>query len=380
VSYRGHVNIAYGEREATRLLATALRRAGWKVDRQPRREQHGPSLRVRRRGFTYAVAVKAGAEGRPDRLVPLFAQAVLEASRHAGGATPMAVVAAPKVAPRTADQILRFAREFAPGVGAGVMDFRGLRAFRGTHLDGLTSEPSGDGATGAAQRRESGQLFSDLNQWMLKVLLAPEIPGRMLGAPRGRYRNASELARAAGVSVMTAFRLVRQLHREGYLHESRPHLELVRREHLFRRWEASAQHAATEAPMRFALPGDTSAQLARVLADGRACLALFAAADALGLGHVEGVPPYVYVRRARTGDLPAANSLRPCAPGEPPHLTLREAPAPESVFRGVVRPRGVAACDVVQVWLDVASHPSRGREQAELIRRRVLDPVIAGGR
>jgi hypothetical protein len=30
------------------------------------------------------------------------------------------------------------------------------------------------------------------------------------------------------------------------------------------------------------------------------------------------------------------------------------------------------------VWLDVSSHPSRGQEQAEMIRRRVLDPVIHG--
>jgi hypothetical protein len=40
----------------------------------------------------------------------------------------------------------------------------------------------------------------------------------------------------------------------------------------------------------------------------------------------------------------------------------------------------MAACDVLQVWIDVASHPSRGREQADLIRKRVLQRVIEGGR
>lgn len=29
-----------------------------------------------------------------------------------------------------------------------------------------------------------------------------------------------------------------------------------------------------------------------------------------------------------------------------------------------------------QVWVDVSSHPSRGREQADLIRKRVLERVI----
>lgn len=46
----------------------------------------------------------------------------------------------------------------------------------------------------------------------------------------------------------------------------------------------------------------------------------------------------------------------------------------------MVRPGGVAACDVLQVWVDAAMHPSRGREQAELIRKRVLACVIGTNR
>lgn len=38
----------------------------------------------------------------------------------------------------------------------------------------------------------------------------------------------------------------------------------------------------------------------------------------------------------------------------------------------------VACCDVLQVWLDVAAHPSRGEQQAELIYRKVLRPVVEG--
>jgi hypothetical protein len=41
---------------------------------------------------------------------------------------------------------------------------------------------------------------------------------------------------------------------------------------------------------------------------------------------------------------------------------------------------GDAVSDILQVWLDVSVHPSRGREQADLIRRRVLDKVIRGDR
>jgi len=129
----------------------------------------------------------------------------------------------------------------------------------------------------------------------------------------------------------------------------------------------------------FLLQGDPQSQLRRMLDSGRACLALFAAAEELRLGFVSGVPPYVYVQRIQPANLAAWKNLRPCSPGEPPDLIVREAPAVQSVFRGLVRPEGLAACDVLQVWVDVASHPARGREQAHLIRNRILSRVIEGG-
>jgi hypothetical protein len=116
-----------------------------------------------------------------------------------------------------------------------------------------------------------------------------------------------------------------------------------------------------------------------MLGSGRACLALFAAADALRLEFVSGVPSYVYVHRIQPANLAAWRNLRACVPGELPEFIVRQAPAPQSVFRGQVRPEGMAACDVLQVWVDVASHPSRGREQADMIRKRVLQRVIEGG-
>lgn len=128
--------------------------------------------------------------------------------------------------------------------------------------------------------------------------------------------------------------------------------------------------------MRYRLRGDADAQLRKIVSSGRACLALFAAANALKLGFVEGVPPYVYVERIQPANPAAWKSLRQCNPGESPDVILRQAPVPQSIFRGMVGPHEMAACDVLQVWLDVAMHPSRGREQAELIRKRVLDKVI----
>jgi hypothetical protein len=362
---------------AEQLLADIFAQAGWRVERQSKRQRSELDMIVRRPdGVVYAVEVKAAVEGRADRLLPLFSQAVLQSLHGAGqNAAPLAVVAAPKISQRAAEQVLRFAEHYAPDAAAGVIDFEGLRLFRGPHLEGLNAEAP-HVSLASKSPRVSGHLFSDLNQWMLKVLLAPEVPEELLSAPRGQYRNASQLARAAKVSVMSAFRFVQQLKDEGYLSESGPYLSLVRREDLFRRWQASAVRSVKEVPMRFLLKGDQRAQLRRMLSSGRACLALFAAAEALKLGFVEGVPPYVYVERIQPSNLSAWKNLRQCEPGESPDLILRQAPAPQSTFRGLVRPNGMAASDVLQVWVDVSSHPSRGREQADLIRKRVLERVI----
>jgi hypothetical protein len=225
---------------------------------------------------------------------------------------------------------------------------------------------------------EPSDLFSDLNQWMLKVLLAPELPEHLLSAPRDRCRNASHLASLARVSPMSASRLVRLLARHGYLDESDPHPRLVRREDLFRRWQASSARNVREVPMRFLLRGDPKEELHHLLQSKGVCLALFAAAEALRLGFVRGVPPHIYVQRIHPANLPRWKNVAPTDPGEVPDFILRQAPARQSVFRGAVIVDGMPVSDVLQVWLDVSAHPSRGEEQAELIRHRILDKIIRG--
>ena len=97
---------------------------------------------------------------------------------------------------------------------------------------------------------DSANLFSDLNQWLLKVLLAPLVSEDLLEAPRGEYRNASELAEAAQVSVMSAFRFVRQLEQDGFLDDESETLRLVHREELMRRWQAAYLRPLPEMPLR----------------------------------------------------------------------------------------------------------------------------------
>jgi hypothetical protein len=110
----------------------------------------------------------------------------------------------------------------------------------------------------------------------------------------------------------------------------------------------------------------------------RCCLGLFAAADALGLGIVHGVPPHIYLERLDQDALKNLG-LRPALAGDRPDAIVKIPPHPEAVFRASVRPGGLPVTDALQVWLDVSTHPSRGREQATEIERRALAPLLGDG-
>lgn len=117
-----------------------------------------------------------------------------------------------------------------------------------------------------------------------------------------------------------------------------------------------------------------------MLRGGGACLALFAAANALHMGFVRGVVPYAYVPRLNPPNVRGWNGVVTAESDEPPDFIVREAPAPQSVFRATVNAGGVPVSDVLQIWLDVASYPACGQQQADFIRRRFLESVIAGHR
>jgi hypothetical protein len=367
-----------GNRAAEATFVEALRNEGWSL-RRSEGPGHVPGFVIERGHVSYAVEIKFAAEGRTDRLVPLWSQALLQVSRAPGELRLcLAVVVAPRIAERSARKVLEFASEYAPHAGVGVMDLTGFRRFRGAHLEGLDSDPAAAQRILPTVRRRPANLFSDLNQWMLKVLLAPEVPAELLAAPRERYANATGVAAAAGVSVMTAFRFVEQLRAEGYLDDSRGRLYVVRRENLFDRWRSAAARRAKEAPMRLLLGGEPLEQAARALHEQRACVGMFAAAEALGFGFVRGVPPYVYTGRLEEALAALDERWVPTERGEAPDLILRQPAAVKSVFRGVVPVRGLPVTDIIQTWLDVSTHPTRGAEQADLIRKRVLNRVLEG--
>jgi hypothetical protein len=333
------------------------------------------------------VEVKAATEGRRDRLIPLLSQAILQAQAFARQfperAAPLAVVAARRVPESVADDIKQFAERHAPEVAVGVIDGEGFRSFLGPGLEGLDAKPSLHAASRVVSPQHLPDLFSDLNQWMLKILVGQRLPASLIELPREPIRNASQLAEAARVSVMSASRLVNQLTSRGFLDETDQRLQVVRVEELLEWWTSSNREAAKEIPAHWILKSGKDQLCAAVRQytsrqihnQPRCCLGLFAAADALGLGFVRGAPAHIYFERLT---LDALNRLGLAIDRSArlPDVTVRIPANPEAVFRPRVFSDNVPVSDVLQVWLDVSTHPARGKEQAREIRRRVLKPLF----
>jgi hypothetical protein len=220
-----HANLLVdNEAQFGRIVVELFREDGWKVLKEPREQNVAPDFLLSGHGKKLVVELKRASEGRKDRVIPLLSQAALEAVHYSrvipGHPVPVAIVGANRISDSVAEEAKQFLRERAPEVAIGVLDLEGLRLFAGHGLESLSSarRPQSDLRP---PKGRAPQLFSDLNQWMLKILLAPRIPGMYLSAPRGQYQGASQLAEAAGVSVMSAFRFVEEFSTEGFL-ESGP--------------------------------------------------------------------------------------------------------------------------------------------------------------
>lgn len=351
---------------------------GWSVVVDPR--SPGPDLVLSKGGQRYALELKLAAEARADRVIPLLSQAILQATRHAAefNAQPLAVVQVGRLTNVLRDRVSSFHADYAPKSAIGLIGEDGGRWFEGQGLEAMNVESRSTAARRQnAQPKRSHDLFSDLNQWLLKVLLAPELPEHLMSAPRREYRKSVDLADAAQVSAMSVSRFIKRLREEGFVDESGATLRLVRRSELFRRWQAAASRATPELPMRFLMPGAPSEQLQKVAArHPEACIGLFAAAGLLGIGHVADGLPWIYVRKLPELPGRAWPELVQASPGQSLQLILKQTATPESVFRGAVQVQGARVSDILQVWLDVSSHPARGSEQANHLAHTVLAEVM----
>jgi hypothetical protein len=373
------------------VLGDIFQQDGWEVAREGSLRDTGADLVISRGTQRYVVTFKVSHEGRRDRLVALLSQAILQATAAAralnGQAAPLAIVAAPLITRSAADGLMSFVAKFVPDAAAGIFDREGFRRFVGPGLETLVAIPKRSARREKLRIPESANLFSDLNQWLLKVLLAPLLPEDLLQAPRGEYRNASELATAARVSVMSSFRFVRQLEQEGFLDNDSEVLRLVRRQDLMDRWRATYLRPLRELPLIWIDPIEAKRPLLSVLRayndrstvrerpEPRACLGLSGAEEALGFGPFPEVRPTFYLEQLNREAL-ATLGLSPQHAEYRPHVFVRVPVFRESIFRAAVIRDGVPVIDILQLWLDVNASPACGETRAEEIRSRALTPIF----
>ncbi|MEM5406353.1 helix-turn-helix domain-containing protein [Paraburkholderia unamae] len=368
------------EQSAEDAFQNAFADINWQVS-STHSDHHGDLIITAPDGHVYFAMLKFSTEGRPDRVTALFAQALLEARvvarQHHG--RPAALIWVKTASPSLIKRLRDFHDQYAEGEAYGLISGDGLKYL---HFPGVPHELATP-ITQVNRRTSRGSsqthlVFSDRTQWMLKLLLAPEIPEPLLTARREQYRTATDLARAAGVSAMTASRFVNALTEKGFLDQSSPYLKLVMRRKLADLWKASYKNQPDPVAVKFLVQGPPAVLMEKLLQKHQhSFLGLFAAAEVLAVGHVRGVPPYVYVY-----DLDAANhwkELKAAQYGEKPDLLLQRIRFPQSIGAGAVQRKGMYVTDILQVWLDVSAHPARGAEQAAELERGILANVIGEG-
>ncbi len=351
----------------------------------------GPDIVFEKEGQEYVLEVKASSEGRSDRLIPLLSQAILQARTYAqerGRAIPVAIVAAPRIPVSVARQIRDFAQRYASEVGVGMIDAEGFRSFIGFGLEVLDAKPSRHPDSEVSRVRRLPHLFSDLNQWMLKILIGQRLPATHITIPRGPIRNASQLANLAGVSLISASRFVKNLSERGFLDRRDDLLRIVRLEELLDLWISANRDERDEIPARWIIKKGRD-QLNSVLGDyaaphpsrsvtkdpPRCCLALFAAADALGYGFVHGATPHIYLESVTLGALHRLGLILDHT-NRAADVYIRKPSNTKAIFNAVVMRDKIPVSDILQVWLDVSTHPARGREQAREIWRHALKQFL----
>ncbi len=350
--------------------------------------------------ISHAIVFNASRDGRRSALEGMLADAFLRAHAYCqvSKAAPVAVVGAPRMTPQMISALRQYADRYAPGAGFGVVDSDGTVEVHGAGIEVLR-RPS---VSPVARPGRPTDLFSDLNQWLLKVLLGDRLEARWLDTRIGlgrapALRTAAQLASVAGVSVPTAARLVAEARAQGFVEDISGSLHLVQIERLFERWKAVAMAQPPRAvKARWLIPNKSpEGQLAAALGayeDGPgsparqsgegfyrwsgkpACLGLFAAARALGFRWVLGAPQHLYVGGVDAAVLDALGVTQ-AEEWQSHDLVLLVPRNPEAVFRAAVHLE-VMTCDLIQCWLDASAHPARGAELADHIWERGLAPHL----
>lgn len=215
----------------------------------------------------------------------------------------------------------------------------------------------------ARERRELRSLFMPKASRVVRVLL--ENPNRTW--------LFQELADAVGVSLGQAYKVVQKLVAEEFADKARRAIRLLNPGGLLDRW-ASAYSVTRDNTVESYYSDETSyrglmEKLARSAEKTRVRygFTLFAGAS-LVASFVRTPQVHLYLL-GDTAEFASAAGLKPVTSGGNVHLIR---PYDEGVLNPVQVIEGLNVVGNVHLYLDLANYPARGKEQAEVLREKIL--------
>ncbi|MBI2825107.1 MAG: hypothetical protein HYX69_10515 [Planctomycetia bacterium] len=359
---------------ALAILRDVFPRAKSTTSPQAANRRHRPDLLLHVGDRCLAIKAKATQSVRIADLEGRLATASLQILPVADkiAAIPVVMIELPKLGPKALAFATEYMSEHAPSVGWCLFDSSG--SFRldvpGLHLSKTRRQRI---ANRSALPPARGSLFSDLNRWMLKILLMQGVPSNLWGGPRQAVMTAKDLRAVASVSTEKAYSFLRTFSRAGYLRETDSGIVVVRREELIRTWlnhELAFQAETIPVRWLFGAAPNLTRILVRQSCPTQFAVTGFEACKLLGVLHAPVPRKEIYV----CGNLDTAMQaweLHRCAPQDAACFLLKM-PHPKSILRGCVISHGLPVVDILEATLRVSGQVPRGVEQAQYMLSDVL--------
>ncbi len=365
------------EGPALRVLERGAVAHGWSWRAVP--HPAGPDGVLEAKGRRFVVELKAANSARGPELESLLADSALRAQAHARLSPddePLPIVFAPRLSASMLERLDRYALEFLPGLCWGAFDDQGVWHFPGLSVSKPPPRAKRRGRNSSIHGSGHPSPFSDLGQWLAKVLLAPRVTKDWLQAPRESASTLRLLAALSKVSLHSAARWSASMQDLGFLDSPEDAQDEPFRIHrvaeFLELWSSSLRpRRVVEQRVRSMAGGDFTSIVARLVrAQADPTLSLHSACDSLGVGIVSGAPQSVYLN-SWSPSLLSQCGLAPAPAGGDFVLVLRQPSAPESLRRGRVQVNNVWCADVIQCYVDLLHYPVRGNEQAKAILGRL---------
>lgn len=322
-------------------------------------------------GRLLRVEVKSVRAPRTQDVLGQLAVAVLQVRKGRPGLA-LVAVELPSFGDGLMKAVEDFMEDHAPELGWALCGRDGHLRVRAPAL-GLDRDQSGD-RIAVPSRLAQTERYSDLNRWLLKVLLLPDAPTELWGGPRERPRNVHQLHQIAGVSAGKAHDFFHAFADADFVTRDGD-LKVVRRDELLQEWRARESMLPPRGVPAWSLWGRPK-RIEDIVGQAGGpdyAVASWTAVRRLGLAHARAPSMsewHVHLLSGSLEDAFRAWQLEPAGLHDA-HLWIYVSGYPESIRRGRVLVDGVLTVDGLQAALDVHPRTHRGEEQADYILERL---------